>query len=165
MKPGRDVGQKPPARTTWMRFAAAEEGSSLIELGVLLPVVIAIILAATELSFYVQRSMIIIEAASVGARFGIIAGNATNVNGMSQAAQNASDNLSGFSVSSTSFCSCTPGGTKVSCTSTCSSLVTISHYVQVTTSATVPGVFHVAGLPTSMHPTATSTMRASWPGQ
>jgi len=146
-------------------FVAAEEGSTLIELGLVLPVVIAIILGATQLAFYMQRSMLVVEAASVGARFGIIAGNATNTAGMQQAASNSAGSLSGFQATATTFCSCSPGGAQINCSSTCSSLATPSHYVQVTTSAMVPGLFKITRLPASLTPTATSTMRASWPGQ
>ena len=152
-------------RTRKRRFLAAEDGSSLIELGLLLPVAITIILAATECAVYQRGAIVVLEAASVGARYGIVAGNASDVAGMKKAAQNASQGLTGFTASATAFCSCSPGGSQVSCSVTCSNpQVAMSHYVQVTTSATLPGAFHVAGLPTSMKPTATSTMRASWPG-
>lgn len=114
---------------------------------------------------YIQRSILVIEAASVGARFGIIAGNASNTAGMTQAATNEAEGISGFSVSATTFCSCSPGGATTSCSTTCSTGYMASHYVQVTTSASVPGIFNVTGLPKTMRPSATSTMRASWPGQ
>ena len=160
-----DVQCESHRRSYRQRFVAAEAGSALIELGLLLPVVLAIILAVSEVGVYLQRSMIVIEAASVGARFGVVPANVTNVTGMVQAAQNAAGGLSGFAANATTFCSCSPGGTQVSCSSTCGSLVALSHYVQVTTSATVPGLFNISVLQTSIHPVAVSTMRASWPGQ
>ena len=144
-------------------FLADQSGSSLVELGVLLPAILAIILAVAEVAVYIQRSIVVVEAASVGVRFGVIAGNATNTAGMIQAAQNASGNLSGFTATAKSFCSCSPGGAQISCSSSCGSAAAISHYVQVTTTAAVPGIFHIAVLPSSISPLAVSTMRASWP--
>jgi Flp pilus assembly protein TadG len=147
------------------RLFRSDQGSTLVELSLLLPVVLLIILSATELGMYVQRSMLVIEAASVGARFGVIPGNASNTAGMTLASQTAAEGLSGFTVAASSFCACSPGGAQISCTSSCGSTASAPHYVQVTTSANVPGVFLVSGLPKSMQPSATTTMRASWFGQ
>ena len=159
-----DVVSISSEKTLWQGFNANEEGSSLIEISLLLPIIVLILLSATQVGLYIQRTLVVIEAASVGARFGIISGNAGNMNGMVQAAQSASDGLSGFNAIATTFCSCSPGGALVSCSSSCSSGA-VSHYVQVTASATIPAILQVTGLPASMHPAATSTMRASWPGQ
>ena len=164
-RPQRHWGLANPWKFSHLNFVTNEEGSSLIELCVLLPAIILIILGSTESAFYIQRSIVVVEAASVGARYGVVAGNASNTAGMIAAAQSASENLGGFSATATAFCACSPGGAQVNCLSSCSSMVAISHYVQVTTSATVPGLFNVAGLPSSLRPTATSTMRASWYSQ
>ena len=163
MKWESEVGNRSLGRSWGTRFLSDKSGSSLVELGILLPAVLAVILCVAEVAVYLQRSIVVIEAASVGARFGVIAGNATNTAGMIQAAQSASGGLNAFTATARAFCSCSPGGTQVSCSSSCASMVAISHYVQVTTTAAVPGIFHIAVLPSSISPTAISTMRASWP--
>lgn len=145
------------------RLIRSDEGSTLVELTLLLPVLFAILLMATELAMYMQRSILVVEGASVGARFGIGAGNGSNIAGMTQAAKSEAENVSGFSAAPSTFCTCSPGGAKVDCSSSCGT-ARASHYVQVTTSATIPGIFNITGLPASMRPSATSTMRVSWPG-
>jgi Flp pilus assembly protein TadG len=142
-----------------MTASAHEDGSAVIELCLLAPLVIIIFLAATDLTFYLQRSLIVTDAASVGARYGTISGNSTDTAGMQTAAQNAASGLSGFTATATAFCTCTPAGSQVSCTTTCGSQPTPSHYVQVTTAATVPGVFKVSSLPSSLQVSATSILR------
>ncbi len=145
--------------------AAEDDGSALIELCLLAPIVLIAFMAATDLCFYIQRSLIINDAASVGARYGTIAGNGADTAGMQAAAVSTANGLNGFTATATTYCTCAPAGAQVSCSTSCGSQPTPAHYVKVMTSATVPVVFNVSTIPGAMQLNATSIMRVSWPGQ
>jgi Flp pilus assembly protein TadG len=145
--------------------AMKEDGSALIEMCLLAPLVLIAFMAATDLCFYIQRSLIINDAASVGARYGAIAGNGNDTAGMQAAAMSTANGVTGFSATATSYCTCAPAGAQVSCSTTCGSQPTPAHYVKVATNATVPVVFNLSTIPVSMQLNATSIMRVSWPGQ
>ena len=148
-----------------MDVEAREEGSALIELCLLAPIIFVVFLAATDLCFYIQSSIVVNDAASVGARFGSVAGNQTNTSGMQAAAMTAANGLSGFTATATSYCTCNPGGSQISCNSSCPSLPTPVEYVEVTTHATVPVLFKVTSIPASIQLSATSILRVNWASQ
>jgi Flp pilus assembly protein TadG len=145
--------------------AAEEDGSALMELCLLVPLVLIAFMAATDLCFYIQRSLIVNDAASVGARYGTIAGNGNDTAGMQTAAMNTASGLNGFTATATAYCTCAPAGSQVSCTTTCGGQPTPAHYVKVVTNATVPVVFNLSTIPVSMQLSGTSIMRVSWPAQ
>ena len=137
----------------------AEEGSGALEVCVLLPIFILILAAGTDLAFLCQKYLLLADSASAGARYGS-SGNSNDTNGMVAAAQNAAGGISGFTASAASFCSCSPGGSQISCSGTCESQTSPVQYVQV--NAKAPSTFPFAtGTPGSVQLSNVATIRVS----
>jgi Flp pilus assembly protein TadG len=135
-----------------------ESGSALIELAMLLPVLTGFFLGGVGLSFAISEAMTVSQAAEAGALYGSLAGNNTDLSGMQNAATNAAGGLSGFQAVATNFCSCTAGGSVVSCSSSCPS-GTQFEYVKVQTSATVPMLTQFPGLGSAANLSGLSVLR------
>lgn len=135
-----------------------EEGSSLLEFSLILPLVLLMFIGVVDLGFAVAEAMSVEDAARAGAEYGALPGKAGDLAGMQTAARNAAAGLGTLQVTASSWCSCTPNGGTVSCASTCSgsSPGNPVEYVQVQTNATVPTVLGIhtilnyTGLPTSL---------------
>ena len=125
-----------------MNFLRSEEGSSLLEFALILPLVLLLFIGVVDLGFAVAESMSVEDAARAGAEYGSLPGKSNDLVGMQSAAQNAANGLSTLQVTASNWCSCTPNGSAVSCTSTCPGNPV--EYVQVQTSATVSTVLGVS---------------------
>jgi Flp pilus assembly protein TadG len=130
-----------------MRRLKSRRGSAIIELSLLFTVILLLLLGTVDFAFVIQEAMTVSEAAYAGAQYGAISGNATNFTQMQTIATNAAKNVSGFSVTASEWCACSPGGTAVSCASTCTTYGVPIAYVQVSTSATASLLFKFTGLP------------------
>jgi len=121
----------------FMSLWKSEEGSSLIELAVLLPVLLLLAFSLFNYAFWIQKAMCLQEAAAAGAAYGAIPGNTNDVTGMTQAANisatGSRTGAAGFVATPTSFYTCSPGGAQVTLQTSCSGIAPF-HYVQVTTS-------------------------------
>ena len=138
---------------------STEEGSGAVELCAMLPLILLIFAAATDLCFMCQKDLVVMDAASAGARYG--ASNSNDVNGMQAAAQNAAGGIAGFTATANAFCTCSPGGPQTSCSSSCGSQVSPLKYVQVNTSAPVAFPFRTLRFSGSLQLAGSSTMRVS----
>jgi Flp pilus assembly protein TadG len=133
-----------------MSFRGAEEGVSLLEFALIVPILVFIVLGVADLSLVIAQSVIVTQAAEAGAAYGTLAGNHNDFAGMTAAATNAANGLSGFSVTSVSnWCSCTSGGSAVGCSSSCAGSASPIMYVQVQTSATEQVLASYPGLQSS----------------
>ena len=137
----------------------AEEGSGVLEVCVLLPIFIVILAAGTDLCLLCQKYLVLADAAAAGARYGS-SGNSNDTNGMIAAAQNAAGGISGFTASAISFCSCSPGGSQVSCSGACGSQASPLQYVQVNAKAPITFPF-ATGTPGSVQLSNVATIRVS----
>jgi Flp pilus assembly protein TadG len=143
-----------------MSFRSAEGGGSLLEFALIVPLLVFIILGIVDLSLAISQSMVVTQAAEAGATYGTLAHNQSDYTGMQTAAINASNGLSGFSVAPPfNWCSCTSGGSAVSCSSSCAGSASPIMYIQVQTSATVQVLVGYPGLPSSFSLTGTSILR------
>ena len=97
------------------------------------------------------------SSALAGAQFGSVSGQSTNYSGIKTAATNTAAGLAGFAVTASQSCSCSPGGASVNCSTTCTSYGAPAVYIVVTTSASVPSLFHYGtlGASYSLHSVAT----------
>jgi Flp pilus assembly protein TadG len=145
-----------------MGLRKSEEGSSLIELAVLLPVLLLISFSIFDYAFWLQKAIRLQEAAEAGAAYGAIPGNATDTAGMTQAANfsatGSRSGTSGFVATPTTFYTCSPGGTQVTLQTSCSGRVPF-HYVQVTTSMTSTATVGYSLLPSSVKLTGRASLR------
>lgn len=139
-----------------MSFLRSEEGSSLLEFSLILPLMLLLFIGVVDLGFAVAESMSVEDAARAGAEYGSLPGKVNDLAGMQTAARNAAGGLSTLQVTASNWCSCTPNGSPTPCASTCSGSGNPVQYVQVQTSATVNTVLGVktilnyTGLPTSL---------------
>lgn len=145
-----------------MRLFQEEGGSAFVEVALILPLFIVVLVSAVQGALIVQRLIRVTDAATVGARFGTVAGNGSNLTGMQNAATSAANNLPSFSATATTYCTCSPGGSTVSCTSSCSGQATPAQYVQVTTSSTTALLFKVYGTSGTFPMSSVATMRVAW---
>ncbi len=125
-----------------------EEGSSLVELALALPMLLLVLTAAVDLGEAFYTGIALSGAAHDGALYG--AHNSTDVAGMKSAARNGSANLSGFVASATYGCECSDGTSAVSSCGTpptCAS--NYVNYVDVTVTASYSPIISVAGVPSA----------------
>ena len=106
-----------------------------------------LLMGVIDFGLATQQAMVVSEAAYAGAQYGAIAGNSTNFAGMQTIATNSAKGISGFTVTASEWCACSPGGASVSCSSTCSSYGAPVAYVQVITKATASLLFRFTGIP------------------
>ena len=143
-----------------MNRLRSTDGSSLLEFSLIVPLVVFMFLGVVDLGLAITQAMVVTGAAEAGALYGTLAGNTSDFAGMTTAATNSANGLSGFTVTNASnWCSCTSAGTAVSCSSSCSNSASPIEYVQVQTSATVSVIANYPGLPTSIALKGSSIMR------
>ncbi len=133
-----------------MKGLRSEDGSTLVELAVYLPILLLFVFALVDYAFYIQKALQVQDAAATGAAYGTIPGNAANSTTMVQLANyevtGSYNGASGFTANATNFYSCTPGGAPVALTASCSGSAPL-HYVQVTTSLNISSLLPYTGLP------------------
>ena len=137
-----------------------DAGAALLEFSLIVPIVALMFLAVVDFGIAISQAMTVEDAARAGAEYGTIAGNANDYTGMTDAATTAANGLAGFTVTPapTTWCSCTPGGTVVSCSSTCSGANPVE-YVQVQTAASVQVLAGYPGIPSSFALKGLAVMR------
>jgi Flp pilus assembly protein TadG len=140
----------------------AEEGSALVEFSLTMPVVAVFCLAAVSFALVVQQDILLTDAVAAGTKYGAN-GHGNDLAGMKSAAATAGSGVPGLAISAKKYCSCSPGGAAVTCTTTCYPFpITPAQYVTVTATAPAPLLFAVTGLPSSLPLSASSTLRAPW---
>jgi Flp pilus assembly protein TadG len=144
-----------------MKKPGAESGSVLVEFAVSLSVLTLVFMGIADYGLMIQQAMLVTEAATAGAAYGVIPGNQSNLSGMETAARNTASGVSGFNVVAVDVFTCTPGGASVSSSASCTGYGTPIEYVQVTTSATVNPLLSWAGI-SSTAVTGTASFRVPW---
>jgi Flp pilus assembly protein TadG len=137
-----------------------EEGSSAIELAVILPFLVLMLVAAVDFGRGYYASIEVSSAAEAGALYGTL--NLTDTAGMQAAATLDAHDVSGLTAVATYGCECSDGTHAVaSCTSpptTCTS--NALDYVQVVTKATYTPILRFPGISTSYPLKSVARMRA-----
>ncbi len=145
-----------------MKLATSEQGSSLIEMALILPLMLLIVFSLIDYAFFIQKAIMVQDAASAAAQYGTIPGNTTNTASMIQIANfdvtGSLNGASGFTANATSFYTCSPGGTQVVATATCPTGAPY-HYVQVTTSLTANNFLPYPGTPLTQTIKGSATYR------
>ena len=130
-----------------VRRRTSQRGSALVELALLFSLLLLLLLGVIDFALVTQQAMVVSEAAYAGAQYGAISGNSTNYAQMQTIATNSAKGISGFSATASQWCACSPGGTAVVCTTTCSGYGAPVAYVQVITTATASLLFRYTGIP------------------
>ena len=124
-----------------------QSGSALIELALLFGLLLLMLLGVVDFALVTQQAMVVSEAAYAGAEYGAMSGNSSNFSGMQTIATNSAKGISGFTATASMWCACSPGGTSVSCASSCGAYGTPVAYVQVITTSTASLLFRYTGIP------------------
>lgn len=138
------------------RWAA---GSALVELALAAPVLMLMLAGVLNYGFALRTAAVAANAARIGAQYGSSSPTtAADTTGIRKAALNSAPHVSGLSVSSSTACQCSGGGS-VSCSGSCSGSKMML-YVQVTVSGTAQNFFSYAGLGFRGAVSAQAKMRA-----
>ena len=135
-----------------------EAGSAMIEFALAFPVLILVLLGTADFGRIFYTYVTLANAAHTGAEYGAASAPKTNDSaGISQAALNDSQDLTGVTITSQPYCQCS-NGSPVSCaTSSCSPL---RYYVSVRAVKTFQTLIPYPGIPSSTNVTAVAKIRA-----
>lgn len=137
---------------------AGERGTSLLEMGLLLPALLLLLLGIIDVGRYAQFNIEVANAAHAGAQYGAQSPiTAADTTGIANAAVNDAQNILTTAQVSSSACTCN-GPAGAMCAFTCSSADSVT-YVQVTTTGTFRSLFGYVGVPSSVSKTV--NMRVS----
>ncbi|HWB33611.1 MAG TPA: TadE/TadG family type IV pilus assembly protein [Acidobacteriaceae bacterium] len=133
-----------------LRRAGVENGSALVELALVVPVLSLLLLGSAEFAILAYDDIEVSSAARAGVAYGSQStSTASDLTGMQQAALSDGGNVPGMTATAIQFWSCSnapsaQSSTKPSCTGTAHVL----HYVQVKTQAIVTPTAHLPGMST-----------------
>jgi Flp pilus assembly protein TadG len=140
------------------RCLRRSEGSSLIELALLLPMFLFLFVGAVDLGRLYYVSVEVTGASQAGALYGVQ--NPSDVSGMESASSAGASNLSGVTTNATYGCECSDGtAASANCSLTPSCTYNYVNYVDVVTSAQYAPIFNYPGLPASMSVSRETRMR------
>ena len=143
------------------RTPTSERGGLLLESALMLPVLLILTFGMVDFARVFRTGIVVSNAAETGALYGSASvANSSNYTAMQNAAIADANGLSGFTATGSSFCTCTAGGTSVSCSSTCSGGGAVMIYVQVQASAPFSTWFPYPGVPSSTTVNSTVVLRA-----
>lgn len=143
-----------------------ESGQSLLEIALAFPMLLALLLTATEVGRLACYSVAVSSAAQAGVAYGQRSPiTASDTAGIALAARNDADNVSGLSVSSSHSCYCMSVGAQTAAThcllSDCTASQRMVEYVQVNTSATIIPLLKYPGVPSSFSVSGQANARVS----
>lgn len=134
------------------------EGSSFIELALLLPFLLLLFVGAVDLGRLYFMCVEVTGAAQAGALYGVQ--NPNDTSGMQSAAAAGASSLSGVSTTATYGCECSDGSSaSASCTSTPACTYNYVNYVDVVSRVQYQPIFNYPGLPSTMTLTRETRMR------
>jgi Flp pilus assembly protein TadG len=120
-------------------------------MAIMLPVLVMLFLVAGDFARGFYTYLEVAGAADAGAQYGAqnrIA--AADYAGMQNAATLAAADLTGMTATASSFCTCSDGGSTISCTNPGSCLANVNLYVQVNTTATFKTLVPYPGIPSKL---------------
>ncbi len=129
-------------------LASGEQGSSTIELALILPVLITMLFGVLDFGLILSRDMTVIDSARAAGEYATIYGQRANSTQVQTFATQFATGIHGYTATAALVCTCSPGGAAVDCLSSCpSGITTPLQYMQITATATLPLVFGIHGLP------------------
>ncbi|PYT11575.1 MAG: pilus assembly protein TadE [Acidobacteria bacterium] len=147
-------------KTNSRRFAGRshrQRGSAMLELAVAVPLLALVLAGVMEFGRVFYTAAEVSNAARAGVQYAAInTANASNFDGMQQAATNDAANVPAMTATASQFCEC-PDGTSTSCsTGSCSLKRT---YVKVVTSAQFRTMGTYPGIPNPISVSSQATLR------
>lgn len=147
-----------------MKILKQTDGNAMIEVSLILPIIILMMLSVLDIGLVLQQYMVVADSARAGAEYATMATSAADISGMQTTAINSAGSIANYNAVAAVICSCTPGGTAVSCGGSCPGNATPAQYAQVTVTATLPLIFGVRGLPASIPVRSVVKVRTAWTG-
>ena len=156
-----------------MKMIEDQNGNSLIEVAVFLPILITLLIGMLDCGFLLQQYMTVVDSVRTGAEVAMIrnyaAINSTNAAYLAEVAINSSLNISNYSVTVSNYCTCGPSstaGATVSCSSYsgCPAYGIPAQYVKLVATASLPVLFSFSGFPATLNVQSTSIVRTAWTG-
>jgi Flp pilus assembly protein TadG len=141
----------------------AQHGQSLVELALVTPLLLLLLVGTIEIGRFAYYSILVSNAARAGAQYGAqsLATAADNA-GISTAAKNDAQNITGLTVTSTQLCGC--NGASLSGTCPASGCAAPGHglvYVKVTAAGSFTSLFSYPGIPKTFNVTGTEEMQVA----
>ena len=146
----------------WFDLSRGEQGSSLLELALLTPVLLLLLLGAVDFGRAYYLTVELAGAADAAALYG--SQNPTDTAGMQTTAQDDAPDVPNLSVGTPTYgCECSDGtGYSATCSSTPSCPSNNEVYrVNVTVTATYRTLFPWPGIPSSMSFSSSASMRSA----
>lgn len=148
----RCVGRSPH------RWAHCENGSSIVELALVVPVLIMILVGAADFGRAYWMSIQLASAAEAGAVYGV--NNPTDIAGIQSAAQMDAPSVPGLTATASYGCECSDGSNAVaSCSATPTCQANYINYVNVSTTATYKFLLSYPAFASSIKLSSKSRMR------
>lgn len=151
-----------PRHRHWRAFAAESGGNVAIGMAFLMTFLIMLVLGAYDFGRWATEQATVTQAARAGAQWAVLdQANATDTDGMIQAARNEADDVNNELVIPTplSYCQCPGSSTKVNCASNCPDGQYAPMYVEVTVQDDFELLFNFPGVSQTQSLSSTSTMR------
>jgi len=145
---------------------SSDSGSALVELGMLLPLTIALLVGAMDLGRVFYSAMAVTHAAGAGVHYGARStARSQDTTGMVAVATAAAADISGFSATAARSCTCWSASTSTetamgSCVATCTSPSVTRIYVTVTGTRTFRTLVNYPGIPDVITLNRSAKMRA-----
>jgi Flp pilus assembly protein TadG len=134
------------------------EGSSLLELAVILPMLFLLLAGVVEFGWMLYLAIEVSNASQAGAVYGTM--NPTDLAGIAAATQNGSSSVPGLAVAVSYGCECSDGSAAVaSCSAPPTCGYNYVNYVQVTASAPYAAIVPFPGLPSGGNVSSQARMR------
>ena len=136
-------------------------GSALIEFALVVPAFLLTCLGGVDMARAFNAGIKLTGAIRTAMEYaGQNASTAGNTTAITTLVQNSAGNPPGLTVNVSQFCTCSPGGSSVDCTSSCSGLLV---YVQITATLPFKTLAAWPGIPQPLNLTRTATIRVAYP--
>lgn len=137
-----------------------ERGSSLVELALVTPILLALMLGAVDVGRAYYLSMEVVGAAHAGAAYGVV--KPSDTTGIQAAAAADAPDVPGLTVGTPSYgCECSDGSSySANCTTTPSCVSNVVYRVNVTANATYKTWFPWPGIPSTFNLSSSASMRS-----
>ena len=142
------------------RLTIKERGSGTIEFLLMALTLFLLFFGLLDFGRLYYAYICLVNAAYAGAQYGaMVSGQSSNYSAMQTAANNDDPGTPGFGATASSYCTCTPAGASVSCTSSCAGYTSPLEYVKVQTSGSVAPFFPYPGNTGDFALTTSCTLR------
>lgn len=141
-----------------MRHPRLQKGAALLETGIVVPVLMLVLLGASDFGRLSYTSILLAGAAHAGARFGTMTiTNATDTEGIKKAVTDDLGSTSvgrDFDITVERFCTCAPDDSSIACDNVCPPVPGHSSaprvYLRVGVSSSFDTLFAYPGIPKSV---------------